>query len=131
MTDEDYLKQALQLAAESAEPVGCGAVIVTDGKIIAQAYNSQRADNQAINHAEIKAIVAANQKTGRRKLSHATVYCSCEPCAMCLTALSYANVQRIIFNKKLSELDENQAHFDSERFVARLSFVPQLRQLLI
>ncbi|HVV26276.1 MAG TPA: deaminase [Candidatus Saccharimonadales bacterium] len=133
MTDQDYLKRAVQLAGQSPEPVGCAAIITVGGKILAEAFNSQRADNLAINHAEIKALVAANYKSGKRKLTHAVVYCSCEPCAMCLAALSYANVQRIVFNKKLSDLfpNDRQARFDSQEFVKTLNFVPILEQLLI
>jgi tRNA(adenine34) deaminase len=133
MTDEEYLEQALQLAQQSSEPIGCGSVIISNGEVIAQAYNSQRVDEQAVNHAEIKTIVAANQKTGARKLENATIYCSCEPCAMCLAAISYANIRRVVFNKKMIDLfpNDKQARFNSEEFVKTLNFVPVMQQLLI
>lgn len=70
-------------------------LIVQNGNVIAKTHNSQRADNIAVNHAEIKAIIEANKKTGSRKLENAVAYCSCEPCAMCLTALSYAKASPI------------------------------------
>ncbi|HEU5121432.1 MAG TPA: nucleoside deaminase, partial [Candidatus Saccharimonadales bacterium] len=105
--DKHYLKQALALAEQSLEPIGCGTVIVKDGKIIAEAYNSQRADSIAVYHAEIKAIIQANKALGSRKLKNAIAYCSCEPCAMCLTALSYANVARIVFHSTMRDLFPN------------------------
>lgn len=114
MNDEAYLKRAIELSEQSTEPVGCGVVLVCDGKIAAETSNSQRADNIAVHHAEIKAIIQANQKLSSRKLPNATAYCSCEPCAMCLTALSYARVERIVFAKRMIDIfpDDPQSQLD-------------------
>lgn len=131
MTDIEFLTLAIDLAEESSEPVGCGVVIVRHGSVIAQAFNSQRTDNIAINHAEIKAIIAANIQLGTHKLEQAVAYCSCEPCAMCLTALSYAKVARIVFYKTMLDLfpDDPQSKLDSYEFIKQLNFVPRLEQL--
>ena len=131
MDDNDYLKQAVNLAAQSQEPNACAAIIVIDNKIIAEAFNSQRADNVAVHHAEIKAIIAANKKLDSRTLIGATAYCSCEPCAMRLTALSYAKVERIVFNKTMHELSPSdpQSQLDSYTFAQSLNFVPKLEQI--
>ena len=131
MTDKVYLQRAIDLADQSSEPSGCGAVIVLDGKVIANEYNSQRTDNIAVYHAEIKAIIAANKALGTRKLTGATAYCSCEPCSMCLTALSYAKVERIVFHKTMKDLspDDPQALLDSYDFVKGLNFTPKLEQI--
>lgn len=103
------------------------------GEVVAEAFNSQNADNIAVNHAEIKAIVAANKKLISRKLQNVTAYCSCEPCAMCLTALSYAKVQRIVFAKRMIDVfpDDPQSRLDAWAFVASLNFVPKLEQLFL
>jgi tRNA(Arg) A34 adenosine deaminase TadA len=108
-------------------------LIVLNGAVIAQAYNSQRADGIAVNHAEVKAVIAANLKLKSRKLIGAVAYCSCEPCAMCLTALSYANVRRIVFHQKISDLfpDDPQSRFDSGHFIEHFNFVPKLEQLVV
>lgn len=131
MNDVTFLKQAVELAAKSAEPSGCGSIIVIDGNIIAKEFNSQRTDNIAVNHAEIKAIIAANKKLGTRKLTGATAYCSCEPCAMCLTALSYAKVERIVFHQTMYDLfpDDPQSQLDPYAFAAGLNFVPKLQHM--
>jgi tRNA(adenine34) deaminase len=83
MSDKQYMEQTIAVAEKSPEPVGCGVLIVCNEKIIAKAYNSQRFDNMATHHAEIKAINQANKALGTRKMEKATAYCSCEPCAMC------------------------------------------------
>ncbi len=128
MKDEFFLKRAVKLSKLSRESVGCGTVIVIDNKIIAEEYNSQTTDNIAINHAEIKAIVTANKKLGKRKLDSATAYCSCEPCVMCLTALSYAKVQKIVFDKTMKDLfpGDPQSNLDSRVFISGLNFIPEL-----
>jgi tRNA(Arg) A34 adenosine deaminase TadA len=133
MTDRELLQRAVAIAQNSPEPVGCGVVITSTGEIIAEDYNSQRIDKIAVNHAEIKAIMAANKLTGSRKLNNAVAYCSCEPCAMCLTALSYAGVQRIVFNKTMHDLfpEDPQSKLDAKAFLAGLNFVPEIQQLLL
>ena len=132
MSDLTFLKRAIELAAQSPEPVGCGVVITIDDEVIAEAHNSQRADNIAIHHAEIKAILQANRALGARKLKGAVAYCSCEPCAMCLTALSYANVKHIVFHKTMKDLfpDDPQSRFDSFTYVKGLNFSPQLEHIV-
>lgn len=128
-----FLKRAVRLAAQSGEEVGCGVVLVRDGKVVAEAYNSQNIDNIAVNHAEIKALTTANRLVKSRKIPGTTAYCSCEPCAMCLAALSYAKVGRIVFYKTMQELfpDDTQSRLDSRAFVKSLNFVPKLEQLTI
>ena len=127
------MRRATWLAQNSPEPVGCGVVIVRDGKIIAEAYNSQRADNIAVHHAEIKAIIAANKAEKNRKIDNGTAYCSCEPCAMCLTALSYARITRIVFGKTMKDLfpDDPQSQLNPYEYVRGLNFSPQLEHFLI
>jgi len=131
MTDQQYLQQAIEMSQRSPEPIGCGVLIVQDGNIIAKTYNSQRADNIAVNHAEIKAIIEANKQTGSRKLENATAYCSCEPCAMCLTALSYAKVSRIVFHKFMKDLfpDDPQSQLNPFEYAKTLNFAPVIEKL--
>jgi len=131
MTDREFLTRAIDLAKKSPEPIGCGVLIVKDGNIVAKAFNSQRTDQIAVNHAEIKAIVAANMNLQSRVLEGATAYCSCEPCAMCLAALSYAKVKRIVFDKSMKDVFPNdpQSKLDPYKFVAGLNFVPNVEQI--
>jgi tRNA(Arg) A34 adenosine deaminase TadA len=133
MNDKEYLTKAMALAEQSLEPVGCGVIIVSKGLILAQAHNSQLSENIAINHAEINAIILANKKVGSRKLEEATAYCSCEPCAMCLTALSYAKVERIVYNQAMLDLFPNdpQSQLDAQQFIKGLNFVPLLEQIVL
>lgn len=134
MNDESFLRRAVKLAKQSSEPVPCACVLVRDGVIIAEAYNSQRADKVAIHHAEIKAIKIASERTGTRKLTDGVAYCSCEPCVMCLTALSLANIERIVYNDTMAHVsgDGPMGTLDSVEFAGRyLNFVPKLERILL
>ena len=129
--DRKYLKRAIQLAAGSPERIGCGVVIIEAGHVLAETTNSQRTDKCAVFHAEIKAIIAANKATGERTLPNATAYCSCEPCAMCLTALSYAKIKRIVFDLRMLDVFplDPQSQLDAYAFVQSLNFTPELVRL--
>lgn len=126
-----FLDMADHMATLSAEAVGCGAVLVSEEHgLLAAEYNSQRAHRIAVYHAEIKAVVFANTLTGARTLPETTAYCSCEPCAMCLVALSLAKVKRIVYRRTMRDMfpRDPQAQLDSAAFVATLNFVPTLEQ---
>lgn len=127
--DTKMLKQAKKEAAKSKEPIKCGVLLVDkDNQIIAKTYNSQREDNKTANHAEMKAIAAANEKVGR-KLQGFTAYCSCEPCPMCLTALMFASVKRIVYAQPLNDLvqdDKKRIYVESYSFINRFPDPPQL-----
>ncbi|MDB5183766.1 MAG: tRNA-specific adenosine deaminase, partial [Candidatus Saccharibacteria bacterium] len=128
MTDKEMIERVQRLAQDSKEQVKCACVIVKDGEVLAEEHNSQHVDNMAVNHAEIKALVSANYRSGSRILAHAIVYCSCEPCAMCLAALSYAKVERIVYAKSMKEMspDDKQGNFDSQAFIKTLNYQPTL-----
>ena len=133
MTDNACLRRAVDLAETSGEEVGCACIIALDGDVIAEEVNSQNIDQIAVNHAEMKALISANKSTGQRKLNGATAYCSCEPCAMCVTALSYAKVARIVYVHALAELfpDDPQSSLDIKEFAANLNFVPKIEQVIV
>jgi len=134
MQDEIYLRRAIALAQQSAEPVKCACVIVRDGEILAEAFNSQRTDRIAINHAEVKAVQMANKKAGTLRIEGAVAYCSCEPCVMCLAALSQAHMERIVYSQTMKEVSDGlpMGGLDSAAFARQyLNFVPKLERLSV
>jgi len=127
--DEKYLRQAISLASQSKEPVGCGSLLVSkDGEIIAETFNSQREDGLTASHAEMKAIALANKKLGR-KLTGVTAYGNCEPCTMCLTALIFAGVDRIVFASRLNDLvdEDKKIDIDCFEFVKKFPYQPDIQ----
>ena len=97
--DAHFMEMAIALSEESVDLGGgpFGAVIVRNGEVIATGTNRVVPDNDPTAHAEVKAIRNACQKLGTFELSGCTVYSSCEPCPMCLSALYWAGVSRICY----------------------------------
>lgn len=104
--DDDFLARAVELArigSEAGEGGPFGAVIVHDGRIIAEGWNRVVAAGDPTAHAEIGAIRTACQALGRFHLDGCTLYASSEPCPMCLSAAYWAHISRIVFANSRSE----------------------------
>jgi guanine deaminase len=87
---DEFMRLAIREALRSKERLRCGAVIVRDGRVVSKACNKQRTMKDASAHAEINAIRKAGRKMGNKDLSGCTIYCTCEPCVMCLSAIAFA-----------------------------------------
>lgn len=100
--DEYFMARAIALAkeAEAADEVPVGAVIVRDGKIIAEAYNTREGDKCATHHAELVAIERACAALGGWRLPGVTLYVTMEPCCMCGGAIVNARVPRVVYGAK-------------------------------
>ncbi len=94
------MRQAIELARENASSSGggpFGAVVVKEGRVISACSNSVTPDNDPTAHAEVNAIRTACRELGTFDLSGCTLYSSCEPCPMCLSAAYWARVDKIVF----------------------------------
>ena len=101
MTDDRrFMLEAVRLSAEhmrSGEGGPFGAVIVKDGKVIAEGWNRVTSTNDPTAHAEVSAIRDACNALGTFSLKGCDIYTSCEPCPMCLAAIYWARLDRIFF----------------------------------
>lgn len=66
-------------------------------KIIAAATNRVVQKNDPTAHAEIIAIREAASLLKTHDLSGCTIYSSCEPCPMCLGAIYWAGIKRVVY----------------------------------
>ena len=96
-----YMKKSNDLAnkgIEKKEGGPFGAVIVDkEGKIISTGNNKVIKTNDPTAHAEIVAIRKACSKLKTNDLSEYTLYSSCEPCPMCLSAIIWANIKNVYY----------------------------------
>lgn len=101
MTDEDYLRRALELADLAAEAgdVPIGAVLVS-GDLVLEAKNEKELRPDATAHAEMMLIQEASRRLGVWRLSDATIYVSKEPCIMCAGAMIAARVKRVVYGAR-------------------------------
>lgn len=92
------MARALALAdkAQQLGEVPVGAVLVQNGVLIAQAYNTPIGSHDATAHAEIDAIRQACKAQKNYRLPNTTLYVTLEPCAMCAGALVHARVERVV-----------------------------------
>ncbi|MFD2262670.1 nucleoside deaminase [Lacibacterium aquatile] len=100
LTPKDFMGRAIELSVErmrSGKGGPFGAVIVKDGEIIAEGFNQVTSSNDPTAHAEVTAIRAACAKLGRFDLKGYEIYTSCEPCPMCLAAIYWARLDRIVY----------------------------------
>ncbi len=104
--DDLFLARAIELArmgSERGEGGPFGAVIVCDGRIVAESWNRVVASRDPTAHAEIGAIRAACAAVDSFHLPAATLYASSEPCPMCLSAAYWARITRIVFANSRAE----------------------------
>jgi tRNA(Arg) A34 adenosine deaminase TadA len=114
-----FMVRAIELSIENVRSgLGgpFGAVVVKDGKIIAEGANCVTSTNDPTAHAEIIAIRKACAKLGVFELLDCEIYTSCEPCPMCLGAIYWARPARVYFGS--TALDASKAGFD-DSFIYR------------
>ncbi|MBO5698622.1 MAG: nucleoside deaminase [Bacteroidaceae bacterium] len=106
------MAMAIDLSIKNIDSGGgpFGAVIVRDGAVIATGTNRVVTNLDPTAHAEIMAIRNACAKLGTFQLTGCTIYSSCEPCPMCLSALYWAGVSRICYGN--TKADAKAIDFD-------------------
>lgn len=97
----EFMRRAIELSRHGSmvEKSGgvFGAVIVKDGKIIAEGYNQVKKRNDPLWHAEMQAIREACQKLGTPHLEGCVLYTSAECCPMCLATAYWAHLDHIYY----------------------------------
>ena len=95
-----FMREAIRLSIENVQSGNggpFGTVIVKNGNIIASGVNKVTQSSDPTAHAEIVAIRNACETLGTFQLVGCEIYCSCEPCPMCLGAIYWARPDRIYF----------------------------------
>ncbi len=103
MTDQDYMRQAIDLArgciSDGDIPVGC-VVVSPGGEIVGRGRNRREADSRATAHAEVEAINDACAALGSWRLTGCTLYVTLEPCPMCAGAIINSRISQLYFGAK-------------------------------
>ena len=97
--EKEFMMRAIELAKQSIDNCGgpFGAVIVKDGKIIAETSNSVTKDNDPTAHTEVNCIRQACKKLNTFMLDGCEIYASSEPCPMCFGAIYWAHIDKIYY----------------------------------
>ena len=108
-----FMREAIRLSMENVQSGNggpFGAVIVKNGKIIAIGVNKVTKSNDPTAHAEINAIRNACKTLDSFQLDECEIYCSCEPCPMCLGVIYWARPKAIYFAN--TKKDAAEINFD-------------------
>ena len=100
MDNKKFMKVAIDLSDENFDKKyggPFGACIVKDNEIIGKGINRVIKDNDPTAHAEIIAIRNASKYLKTHDLSGCTLYTSCYPCPMCLSAIIWANIKKVYY----------------------------------
>ena len=127
--EKEFMRRAVELSAESMEHGGgpFGAVIVRDGKIVAEGTNNVTTGCDPTAHAEVTAIRRAAESLGNFDLAGCEIYTSCEPCPMCLGAIYWARLDRIWFAN--DRQDAARAGFDDSLIYHEISLPADQRSI--
>lgn len=93
------MARALERAREAAmlDEVPVGAVIVRDGRVVAEGFNHTVTWSDPTAHAEVVAIRAAARLQGDWRLEGATLYVTLEPCTQCAGSILLARIPRLVY----------------------------------
>ncbi len=142
MQDKDFLKLAVEQAIKSVEEGGfpAGAVVVKDGKVIAEGVSLGRKLHDPTEHAETSAIRKACKNIGSY-LDGATLYESLECCNMCFSVSNWAGIKRIVYAcRKTPEmvkkfyyegLTDNNVLNENNNNKIELVFIPDFEQEML
>jgi tRNA(adenine34) deaminase len=97
--DARLMRRCFELAraAVGRRELPFGSVVARDGEEISGEGNGVREARDVTRHAEVCAIVSAQQRLGRASLEGCTLYTNVEPCAFCSYAIREARIARVVF----------------------------------
>jgi len=130
MSTTDLMRYALDLADRNVRSGHGGpfaALIVEDGEVLAEGTNRVTTAHDPTAHAEMVAIRAACAKRSHFELSGCTLLSTCEPCPMCMGAVYWSRIDRVVYAATRSEAAD--AGFDDHHIYEELEKPPDDRRI--
>ena len=107
-----------------------GAVIVKDGVVVGKGHNQVVKNNDPTCHGEIMAIHKACKKLGTFDLSGCEIYTTGEPCPMCMSAILWANIEKVYYGCNILDTEDigfrDKKFYEMQQIDARKQFVHEL-----
>jgi len=138
VNEQDYffMRRAIDLAKEGKSTKNAGpfgAVVVRDGTVVVEGFNTVGVGPDCTQHAELAVIQKACLKLGSKTLENCTLYTSCEPCMMCLGAIKWSKLKVVYFGASASDAKDNafvysKMYYDSDMNKRHSEF--NMKQLL-
>jgi tRNA(Arg) A34 adenosine deaminase TadA len=114
--DRIFLLEAVKMAEEGVKRGGgpFGAVVVKDEKVLVKEFNRVVLNSDPTAHAEVLAIRKMSEMLNTHNLEGCVLYSSCEPCPMCLGAIYWSGIKRVVYSSDRAGAED--AGF-SDRFI--------------
>lgn len=128
--DEVHLREAIELGRAGlrrGDGGPFGAVIAQNGEVIGRGWNRVTSTHDPTAHAEIVAIREACARQARFHLENAVLYASCEPCPMCLAAVYWAGIVRVVY--AATRADAARAGFADAELYEEAARAPDRRRI--
>lgn len=127
--DARFMQMAIDLSVENVRNGGgpFGAVVVRNGEVVATGVNRVTANCDPTAHAEVMAIRNACARLETFKLDGCTIYSSCEPCPMCLSAIYWAGIEELCYGN--TKHDAGSIGFDDSFIYEQLAMDYEERSL--
>jgi guanine deaminase len=130
MNHEDFMRDAIRLSEDGARsgrggPFGC--VVVRRGEVVGRGSNQVTSTCDPTAHAEIVAIRDACRALGTFQLADCSLYASCEPCPMCLSAIYWARIPTVYYGN--SRKDAAAIGFDDDFIYQEIPLPPDERRV--
>ncbi len=109
---KDHLIKTLKKLAETNKKGYPFSACVEYNKTLYLAVNEVTSKNDPTAHAEVQAIRSACKKEGVDNLKNGIMYCSGEPCPMCLTAIAWAEIKEIYYINPYHVAISNNYYYD-------------------
>lgn len=121
--DCQFLRYSIEISRYALDDEGktpFGALVVIDDKVVGEGISRVVELHDPTAHAEIMALRQAGSRLGRHLFEDATMYSSSEPCPMCLVAVYWARIPRIVFAAK--SRDVARFGFEDLQFYRELTY---------
>lgn len=129
-SNEAFMREAIALAVDNVQSGRGGpfaALVVKEGEEVARGTNRVTSINDPTAHAEVIAIRNACEALGHFELTGCTLYATCEPCPMCLGAIYWARLDRVVYAATSEEAAA--AGFDDAHIYEELDRPPEARRI--
>ena len=106
MYEEAFMRRAIAISATALATPGTepfGAVVVRDGRIVGEGINRSLMNLDPTSHGETEAIRDACRNLGSVDLAGCDLYTSCEPCALCVAAMTIAGIARLYYAASMQD----------------------------
>jgi len=98
---------ARSLRTASPRPFGASIVHTQSGRVLLRALNAVRQQFDPSAHAEVRAIRLAARRLRKISLAGYTLYTTCEPCPMCMSAALWAGLDRVVYGATIADANQH------------------------